>query len=398
MGLLGYNSISLKRKIPKCYLFSSKFILTSFVVLFSYLIVMDIILFVKIKQGKSFLTLTYATTTTASTSSFDDSNDGLINKLLRAASTTTTTTTTTAPPSYFPPPSNDANDSDFVASPKSSHISSFQSADRYKSSRITSYDSLDDNTAAASAKPKVSVFSLLPVKKIMIAEATHFIRSPIAHFIEYEFGFSRMFPFISANAISLLHCLLSIICIRYLIHDDLFWRQFGVCLFQFRNFLDSFDGVIYRAHARKTAYRSHYGSLGYLVDSSSDVIGGLCLIGSVAIFLLKNPPAHRNPTCFMQNDADESKSSFLKCQPNGSGEKSLSSSFNSKLCYYEPAPQKSSMMATKLALLTAVALFGIRLGLSALFWDRSVHAYEDLLDCIPKSELHQVSWHEQLTT
>ena len=319
MSLFGYNSISLKRKIPKCYLFSSKFILTSFIVLFSYLIIMDIILFVKIKQGHSFLTLTYAIN-----SRDPDSNDGLMNKLLKV--------TSTVPPSSFHGHASD-KDLDFDSS-RSSRGSSFElgtgDSDRPKSSaydeetsrnrhsqpvfktpntnRITSYDTLDESS---SVKPKVSVFSLLPVKKIMIAEATHFIRSPIAHFIEFEFGFSRLFPFISANAISLLHCLLSIICIRYLIHDDLFWRQFGVCLFQFRNFLDSFDGVIYRAHARKTTYRSHYGSLGYLVDSSSDVIGGICLIGSVAIFLLKNPPAHRNPTCFMQNDSDDSKAPLL---------------------------------------------------------------------------------------
>ena len=38
----------------------------------------------------------------------------------------------------------------------------------------------------------------------------------------------------------------------------------------------------------------------------------------------------------------------------------------------------------------SIGLIGIRLAISALFWDRSVHAYEDLLDCVPKSELHQV--------
>ena len=50
----------------------------------------------------------------------------------------------------------------------------------------------------------------------------------------------------------------------------------------------------------------------------------------------------------------------------------------------------SSIYATKPVVLMSIAMIGLRLALSALFWDRSVHAYEDLLDCAPKSELHQV--------
>ena len=50
-----------------------------------------------------------------------------------------------------------------------------------------------------------------------------------------------------------------------------------------------------------------------------------------------------------------------------------------------------NVYATKAVVLGSVALLGIRLALSALFWDRSVHTYEDLLDSVPKSELHQVN-------
>ena len=108
-------------------------------------------------------------------------------------------------------------------------------------------------------------WSPLTIKKIMIVDSTHYIRSPLAEFVETFLSFSRVFPFLTANVISLFHCLLSLICVRYLIHDSLFWRQCGVILFQFRNWLDSFDGVIYRAHASSSSshdYKSHYGSLG----------------------------------------------------------------------------------------------------------------------------------------
>jgi hypothetical protein len=109
---------------------------------------------------------------------------------------------------------------------------------------------------------KVSIFTNISVKKIMIAEATHFIRSPLSEFIEFNLHFSEIFPFINANMISLFHCFLSVVSIRFLINDSLFWRQIGVAIFQFRNFLDSFDGTIFRAHAHKNVYKSNYGSFG----------------------------------------------------------------------------------------------------------------------------------------
>jgi hypothetical protein len=139
-----------------------------------------------------------------------------------------------------------------------------------------------------------SIFSPLPVKKLMMADATHYIRSPIAELLEKIFGFSTIFPFITANSISLFHCVLSIVSVKFLVDDSLFWRQIGVVIFQFRNFLDSFDGVIYRAHANSATYKSHYGSIGYFVDAFSDVFGGLCLIGSLCIYFLKHRPFYYN--------------------------------------------------------------------------------------------------------
>lgn len=255
----------------------------------------------------------------------------------------------------------------------------------------------------------LSVFAPLPVKKIMMAEVTHFIRSPLAELVEYAFGFSELFPFVGANVISFTHCVLSVISIKYLTHDSLFWRQFGVCLFQFRNFLDSFDGVIYRAHAKKMTYKSYYGSLGYFVDAFSDVFGGICLIGSIAIYFVKRPPPNKNLTrCFKLaddiNDCESnlsSNSSSSNCLYSANTSSNEKSSSHASRTYYNQINSQdkmsmykensnSSVFATKPVVLVTIALIGIRLALSALFWDRSVHAYEDLLDCMPKSELHQV--------
>jgi hypothetical protein len=215
---------------------------------------------------------------------------------------------------------------------------------------------------APSPLGSVNVFYPLTVKKIMMCESTHYVRSPLAELVEDVFGFSVLFPFISANAISLAHCLLSLFCMKLLSHKNLWWRQMGVCLFQFRNFLDSFDGVVYRAHAKhKYAYKSVYGSYGYFIDAVSDVFGGICLTVAIALYLLKNPPPKRNQTkCFDFNDAINND---------------------------DYAPLRSP---SNLTIVVSVALVGIRLALSGLFWDRSVHAYEDLLDSNSLSALHEV--------
>jgi hypothetical protein len=332
-----------------------------------------------------------------------------------------------------------------------------------QSTSSNSLQNLNNNHASG------SIFWPLPVKKIMMADATHYIRSPIAEFVEYTFSFSEIFPFISANFISLSHCALSVVCIKFLINDNLFWRQFGVIIFQFRNFLDSFDGVIYRAHAKKSIYRSNYGSIGYFVDAFSDVFGGLCLIGSLAIYFLKHRPLNKKLTkCFRTASSEDqsptthtnnnnyeqdlqssnletsslssSTSSLILSNSNNNNNNNLSTSLPSSPpssnspsisqspAYYSPSvlyeknvqfknqlnlffsnhisfnnysnnkcysskslkDNYTSLFATKENILLSVSLLGLRLALSALFWDRSVHTYQDLLDIQSKNELHQV--------
>lgn len=330
------------RKLPKCYILSSKIILITFVLLFTYFFVMDAILFVKMRRGESFLVQNTKKFKIKSDNSPKETNvNSMLDKLIV-------------------------------------YKASIIDGDQFASTGVVYVSNSGDHDSSTKV---VSIFSLLPVKKIMIAEATHFIRSPLAHFVEYEFNFSHHFPFITANMISVFHCLLSFVCIKFLIDNDLYWRQVGVCLFQFRNFLDSFDGVIYRALANKTSYKSHYGSLGYMVDSSSDVIGGICLIVAVGIYLLKNPPANRNPSCFGGAHHEPDKMNLL----NDTYVKSSSDQAITLLHRYGV-----NTTPIKLTIVVSTVLFGIRFGLSGLFWDRSVHAYEDLLDCTPRSSLHQV--------
>lgn len=211
------------RRKPNCYLFSSKSILVGFIIILVYLLTMDIILIGKIRNRGPFKTYS------------------------------------------LPPKSAVTQDSRFLE-----ELTTQKSSTNRNVSRIN----LNNLPNSIHQQHEKTMFWPLPVKKMMMADATHFLRSPIAELVESVFCFSEIFPFVTANLVSFFHNVLSLVSIRFLAHDQLFWRQFGVGIFQFRNFLDSFDGVLYRAHARRTDYKSNYGSIGYFVDAVSDTFGG----------------------------------------------------------------------------------------------------------------------------
>ena len=78
--------------------------------------------------------------------------------------------------------------------------------------KFTSLNTLIPGSQNKSMKrfaPKVerdkTLFFPLPVKKVMMADTTMFIRSPLAEVVEKYFSFSSLFPFITANMISFTH-------------------------------------------------------------------------------------------------------------------------------------------------------------------------------------------------
>lgn len=133
--------------------------------------------------------------------------------------------------------------------------------------------------------------SHISIKKLMVGQMSFYIRTPLAYFLEDYFSISVNLPWLTANLISFTHVLLSLISVRYLADaESLEHRQFGCVLFHLRNFLDSLDGVIYRAHAKQVTFKSNYGSFGYLVDAVSDTVGGVCLSISIGVYLLRRRP------------------------------------------------------------------------------------------------------------
>jgi hypothetical protein len=379
--------ISLNRRMPTCYLLSNKLLLLAAILIAVYFIIMDAILLVKAKNRGPFAPIL----------TLIERNQVRLNKNNKTSIANLAL----------------LNSDEYFINPKAGK------------QLVKWQHSLGNHPAGG-------IFWPLPIKKIMMAQTTHYIRSPLAEFVEYGFSFSRLFPFVSANSVSLFHCILSIVSVRFLIESSLFMRQIGVVIFQFRNFLDSFDGVVYRAQAKNSAYKSHYGSMGYFVDAFSDVFGGACLIFAISIYFIKHPPLKKCLTqCFrlsndnienltpaatttlLTNSNNEKQSNVNQIKSSSALWFSSSSNLSSSCCNANSknllAPflhstsssfdlnesqheqKNNSPYASLLVVSTSVGLLAIRLAVSGLFWDRSVHNYERLLDSQANSELHQVS-------
>ncbi|CAF3733899.1 unnamed protein product [Rotaria sordida] len=119
---------------------------------------------------------------------------------------------------------------------------------------------------------------------------TQYVRSLSAEYVESNLHFTYYFPSISANIISIFHCFLSLISIKFFSSELLFQRRIGILIFEFRNFLDCLDGVVFRARIKNSHYKSYHDNFGFYIDSLSDVFGGICLIIGCLLYFYKQRP------------------------------------------------------------------------------------------------------------
>lgn len=204
-----------------------------------------------------------------------------------------------------------------------------------------------------------SPFRPLTVKLLMTDQVDHYIITPIAEYFDEITQFSHVFYFITPNMISISHVVIAMISAKLIASEMLYNRRMGVLIFQFRCFLDAFDGVVYRAHiGAGHIYKSHRTSNGYLVDSVCDLSGCTALCISIAFYVCRYPPLKQ-----MQD--------VLPCTKpveDGVG--------NSK---------KTGYVSAWLAFWRTFSL-GILLALSSFSWDKTVERFSAILQ-VPISDV-----------
>jgi len=117
--------------------------------------------------------------------------------------------------------------------------------------------------------------------------------------------------------------------------------------------------------------------LGYYIDAISDVLGGTCLVLGCLFHFYKQRPFRSTPIRSSSSTSDggseETELMILNIEDDQSspGIHSPSTTINEI---------NNNLFETKKNIVLTLILFSVRYGLSAFFWDRNVHAYEDLLD------------------
>ena len=160
--------------------------------------------------------------------------------------------------------------------------------------------------------------------------------------------------------------------------ESLCRRQLGVLIFQLRTFLDSLDGVVFRARSHSKLYKSHHGDFGYYVDALSDILGGTCLMIGCLLYLYKERPARavarRANLCPSPSPTEDG------CEEKDLMMLNIDSEPPSTRIQLSPSSTSDTLLESKDRILIAMLLFSARYIAAAGFWDRYVVVYEDLLD------------------
>ena len=135
-----------------------------------------------------------------------------------------------------------------------------------------------------------SMFKPLSAKLVMSDHTNHYFMVPTSELFDELTRFSKVFFFITPNMVTITHFVLALVAAKFVSSENLRTRRIAVVIYEFRIWLDSLDGVIYRSHANDPVYKSNKSTLGYYMDTTLDVLGGVAFNMGVLFFLFKGAP------------------------------------------------------------------------------------------------------------
>lgn len=202
-----------------------------------------------------------------------------------------------------------------------------------------------------------SPFHPLSTKLLMSDPIQHYVINPTSEFFDEITKFSKIFYFISPNMISFTHLSMSLIAAKFVSSDNLKTRRLGVLLYQFRTWLDSLDGVVFRSHKNQQhEYKSHHDSWGFFIDAGSDITGAVIFSFGVLFYLFKLPASF-----------------FNKYKEDGTATLPLTKSENGY-----SSGEKTNGKPSKKMLFWKCLCFGMQVFVASGTWDKRVEQYGEI--------------------
>ena len=225
------------------------------------------------------------------------------------------------------------------------------------------FGEMQEQGLVANASVASAVNSRFPIKTVKVRmqdHISHYVWLPLSQHIDAKYQISKI-SWVSPNLISGFHLVVAIISGRLMYEDSIWIRRLGVIAFEFRCFLDVFDGVVYRAQSNmKSSFVNGWGTYGYLVDAAADFLGCILVLCACILYFLKNPPVKRREyrsddaeICLMSDYGQSNKEYKLK-----------------EVVLYE----------SKKKIIIMMVAYGIQISARSFFWDHFLHEYHTLLE------------------
>lgn len=215
----------------------------------------------------------------------------------------------------------------------------------------------------------------LSIKGILNDHPSQFFIAPSTEYFNLLTHFSSTFSYITPNMISVVHLVCGFISGKFLASENLQDRRIGVILYEYRTWLDAFDGTVHRAqegfHLR---YHSDHSSLGYAIDSLFDTLGGCFIVFSIFFYLWKK-------------FGPGSRQLLFTSTSNATVDVSIS-----------PVLPVSKETASMKVILWRSLSFGVCLGVAGKCWDQAVEDFTNVFQVELKDDRLKVSEDIALST
>lgn len=232
-------------------------------------------------------------------------------------------------------------------------------------------------------------YNPLSVKLLAMDHINHYIHYPLSWWLDVNFlHISDLCPFITPDMISYSHVAVAAFGAKLITSESLMIRRLGVMLFEFRTFLDSYDGYVARRRSHNTAMVQVSGEWGYYLDGICDLIGTVffmlalltllrrshiqrtvvlpflsCYYISKSLKIIRNIVVTPKKDYLINNNDLEKQEKLISISPTGSrsNDKDRSKNVYSQTC---------------------ISIFCLSLlqVLSSVFWNRYIQSYHTLLE------------------
>ena len=250
----------------------------------------------------------------------------------------------------------------------------------------------DETTKNSNPNYFFDPYNPISVKLLAMDHINHYVHYPLSWWLDsHVFHITDQHTFITPDMISYFHVLIAILAAKLLVSEGLGARRLGVLLFEFRTFLDSYDGYVARARANQVAMVQASGGWGFYMDGLCDLVGVVMFMIGILILLKRSHEFKRMvvvpliPGCFIslckkiKNLFISSKSEYKLTINDLEKQENLLAISKSTIRSGDKERQRNGGLIYSQTCISIWCLSILQV-LGSIFWNRYLQSYHTLLE------------------